>query len=125
MPGDDLAAVPYLQPSVAPADLYRLPDERERHRVAIGVDTHQLVARHNACQRRLEPESPTGRCQHERRALPRKALDRALVRRPVHTHVGHRRIHSANCSLKSRSSPSLQVPPLLTWYGYVPYNEGT
>ena len=31
MGGDHLAAVPHLQLSVAPANLHRLPDQRERH----------------------------------------------------------------------------------------------
>ena len=58
----DVAAVTHFQPS-ASADLYRTPDERERHRVAIGVDAHLPPA-----QPRLE--IPEVRERLERRVPP-------------------------------------------------------
>ena len=98
MRGDHLAAVPHLQPSVAPAYLHRLPDQHERHRVAVRVHAHQVVGRHHPRQRRLEPERPARRRRHQRVTLPREALHRPLVRRPPSPSS------PATCSWRSRSS---------------------
>ena len=91
MRGNHLAAVPHLQESVAAEHLDRLPDQRERHRVAVRVDGDQVVGRHHPRQRRLEPERPARRRWNQGVTLPREAVDRPLVRRPVHRHVGDRR----------------------------------
>ena len=90
MRGDHLAAVPHLQESVAPHHLDRLPDQRKRHRVAIRVDGYQVVGRHHPRQRRLEPERPARHRGHQPVTLPREAVNRPLVRRSVHPHVGDR-----------------------------------
>ena len=91
MGGDHLAAVPHLQQSVAAANLHRRPGQRERHRVAVRVDAHEVVRRQHAGQWRVEPKRSACRCRHQRVTLPPEAIHRSLVRRPVHPHVGHRR----------------------------------
>ena len=91
MGGDQLAAVPHLQEAVASHHLDRLADQRERHRVAVRVNGDEVVGRHHPRQRRLEPKRPARWRRNQRVTLASEPVNRPLVRRPVHAHVGHRR----------------------------------
>ena len=78
-----------VQPAAAPGDLDRLADEREGHRVAIGLEADEVVLGDDAaagCASRRKPGWPPVAISVA--ALPREAVDRALVGRAVDPHVG-------------------------------------
>ena len=84
---DHLAAVTHLQVPVAPAHLDRLPDQRERHRVAVRVDGDQVVGRVRVAIPR-ELRSSDGR------ALVRDFAQRAFVDRGMVADIAY---HGGQC----------------------------
>src|SRR5262245_1509265 len=64
-----------------------LADQRERHRVAIGLEAHEVILGHAPGLARLEAEARLARRRDEGGMLAGKAIDRSLVGRPVDAHV--------------------------------------
>jgi hypothetical protein len=86
--GDELPAMRDDHAAAAAQDLDGLADERERHRVAIGLEADEVIVGHAAGLAHLEPEAglPAGR--DEVAALVGESIDRPLMRRAMDADVG-------------------------------------
>ena len=86
---DQVPAVGDVQPAAAPGDLDRLADEREGHRVAIGLEADEVILRHEPRLAGLEAKARLAAGGNQVEALLREAIDRALVGRAVDPDIGN------------------------------------
>src|SRR5215468_10364970 len=82
------AAVKDRETAGATQDLDGLADERERHRIAVGLEADEIVVGHDAELPGLEPEARMAGGADQVALLVAEAINRALVGGPMDPAVG-------------------------------------